>query len=127
MTIELNVNDRKVIRGIHLAVQERGADYLYPESEEVGNTCVNLREDGTGSCIIGTLAVIEGLPTVQDSYAAEDASRWDVSYAVTMAMIEAQSIQDIGATWGEALKKFDRLLIKEGVTQGQIDEIREAV
>lgn len=128
-TIELNENDRKVIRGIYLAVQERGEDYLYPEEEsitgELGEKrCANLREDGTGSCIIGTLAVIEGLPTIRESHATSDASAWGVSDPVEDGMFNAQVTQDTGATWGEALESFDHHLRSGGITEEQINEIR---
>lgn len=125
---ELNENDLKVIRGIHNVVKERGADWRYPNGYVDGNPayaenpidakvcagadggCVNLREDGTGSCIIGSVAVDQKLDTVRVSSAGQDADRWEVSNGVRDAMIGAQSKQDTGFAWGTALARFNTVL-----------------
>lgn len=126
----LNENDIKVIRGIANAVAERGADWLYPREannpdwvNETGG-CYNLLPDGSGACIIGTLAVLEGMPTVRVSYSSLDADNWGVSLSVKKAMGRAQTMQDQGYTWGYALDAFDKTLTNDGVTLKQIQEIR---
>lgn len=124
---ELNENDLKVIRGIHNVVKERGEDWRYPNGKVDGtypedatfdprftNTlfggCFNLLEDGSGACIIGALAVDQGLLTARSNTAALDGDNWKVSYDVREAMITAQTRQDFGYVWGEALNVFNFVL-----------------
>lgn len=122
---ELKDVDRQVIKGIHRVVAERGADWRYPNGRVDGGyiegavtdpewsedgSCYNLLHDGSGACIIGTLAVDQGLPTTRSSSAGSDADRWEVSPVVYLAMREAQQRQDTGYTWGVALEAFDRVL-----------------
>jgi len=123
---DLNENDLKVIKGIHNVVAERGADWRYPTGKVDGTRptgatfdpkytdalfggCYNLilGDDTKGACIIGALAVDQGLPTVRSSSAGADASRWSVSKPVHLAMRSAQIAQDKGFVWGEALKAFN--------------------
>jgi len=97
--------DLQVVRGIVNAVNARGADWVYPDEwrrDGKGTSCKNLREDGSAACIIGFIAVDQGLPTIEDSEAACDAENWGVSGSVGSAMDAAQSAQDGGKTWGYA-------------------------
>ena len=97
--------DLQVVRGIVNAVNERGADWVYPDEWRhagEGTSCRNLREDGSAACIIGFIAVDQGLPTIANNDAADDAENWVVSDSVGSAMQAAQSAQDGGATWGYA-------------------------
>ena len=134
----LNENDKKVIRGIANAVRARGEDWVYPNyrttPEQVAegwslaneNPCYNLLHDGTPACIIGFIAVDQGLPTKRATSAGSDAVRWGVSRQVQIAMIHAQSAQDLGATWGAAMQSFDDVLVKTNyVTAEELAEIRE--
>jgi len=141
--MELTENDKKVIRGIAVVVAERGADFVYPRPGEAtpettpedwhpvllsgayGPGCFNLKLDGSGACIIGALAVNQGLMTNRESSANADAANWNASSAVTFAMQDAQKKQDDGATWGEALEAFDATLANCGVTRKQIESIRK--
>lgn len=135
---ELNDVDKVVIRTIAEVVKERGADWVYPvarttdpdyEEEtdwhEASRTgCVNLKLDGSAACIIGAIAVKAGLPTERVSTAQRDGLRWGVSRPVLAAMCDAQYRQDDMNTWGAALEEFDYILLYNGVTQEQIDQIR---
>ena len=101
--------DLQVVRGIVNAVNARGADWVYPDEwrrDGKGTSCKNLREDGSAACIIGFIAVDQGLPTFEDNNAASDAENWVVSDSVGSAMEAAQSAQDGGATWGYAGEAF---------------------
>lgn len=120
---ELNKNELKVIKGIHRVVAERGADWRYPNGRIDGaqaekdfvfdpdwseeGSCYNLLPDGSAACIIGSLAVDQGLPTYRSGSAGADAHRWGVSTRIEMAMRAAQNLQDAGYTWGVALDAFD--------------------
>ena len=99
--------DLQVVRGIVNAVNERGVDWVYPDEwRRAGTNCKNLHEDGSAACIIGFIAVDQGLPTIENSDAASDAENWVVSDSVGSAMEDAQSTQDGGATWGYAGGEF---------------------
>jgi hypothetical protein len=97
--------DLQVVRGIVNAVNERGADWVYPvewRDPGEGISCKNLHEDGSAACIIGFIAVDQGLPTIEGNGAADDAENWVVSDSVGSAMQAAQSAQDDRKTWGYA-------------------------
>jgi len=97
--------DLQVVRGIVNAVNERGADWVYPDEwrrPDKWVSCKNLHEDGSAACIIGFIAVDQGLPTIEYNNAGCDAENWVVSDPVDSAMQAAQSAQDDGATWGHA-------------------------
>ena len=97
--------DLQVVRGIVNAVNERGVDWLYPVEWRRGGketNCKNLHEDGTAACIIGFIAVDQGLPTSAYSDAVSDAENWVVSDSVGRAMETAQRAQDTGKPWGVA-------------------------
>jgi hypothetical protein len=108
---------------------ERGADYVYPESERIDGACAYVFGDGTPGCIIGAALAAYGVPTSrlaeQEGNGAADVMRslwtsapsqtWDVDdYArVRDLAITVQSRQDgdsipctlgCGAmSWGEAI------------------------
>ena len=101
--------DLQVVRGIVNAVNERGADWVYPDEWRragEGTNCKNLHYDGTAACSIGFIAVDQGLPTFEDNNAASDAGNWVVSDSVGSAREAAQSAQDDGKTWGYAGGEF---------------------
>jgi len=106
--------DLKVIRGIKNAVADRGADWVYPDEWREGGyqagSCFNLRPDGSAACIIGYIAVDQGLDTHAVSSADKDAQNWGVSSVLVMGMIEAQETQDHRKTWGAALEAFERVI-----------------
>ena len=65
-----------------------------------------MREDGTAACIIGFVAVDQGLPTIEGGGASSDAENWVVSRPVGSAMEAAQDAQDGGKPWGVAGESF---------------------
>lgn len=116
--VTLTDTDRKFIAALYAAVKERGADYTYPKPQESGddkyyqqNLCVYKTPDGTPACLIGVAGVNAGL--YMPDYDAEpvgavDALQpFDVSYPVSAAAEVAQSFQDRGRPWGEALLAFE--------------------
>src|SRR5690606_27138965 len=76
--------------------------------------CYNLLPNGDPACIIGFVAVDQGLPTYKSSNAGEDAGRWGVSREVGWAMGRAQRTQDQGWNWGRAARSFFETLDEEG-------------
>lgn len=140
--MDFNDNDKKVIRGIANVVAERGEDWRYPNGWKDGKyiegfkhdpdwsyegRCYNLLPDASGACIIGSLAVDQGLPTKRVSSSGDDASDWGVSAPVGYAMALAQGRQDSGYVWGKALAAFDRQLIDLGATVDELAAIRAEV
>lgn len=133
----VNKNDIKVIRGIRNAVKARGSDWRYPNGMIDGELieqawanndlvdfdpqwtnhmgdCYNLLPNGEPACIIGFIAVDQGLPTQRESNAPSDACRWQVSGSVADAMAAAQTVQDAGFTWGVAVEQFFEYLTDVG-------------
>lgn len=114
-----------VLNATRAVVAEKGEDYVYSNSvAEGGNgSCVYANEDGTPSCLVGH--VIHRLdPEVFKRLAKDEAESgsqvaldlipagyipegfWEES--AEHAMQEVQIHQDIGRTWGEALKTAER-------------------
>lgn len=127
---ELPDVDRKVIDGIDNAIRARGADWVYPQGDgdddwhHGDGNCVNLLPNGDPACIIGFIAVDQGLPTVRESSAPIDAERWGVSGVIGLAMLEAQASQDHGRDWGKARIEFYDTLREFGIdTEGREDEL----
>ena len=122
----------KIIEAMRAVVAEKGSDYVYPESEKDGGTC-QYAHKGTPSCIVGHLihrldpeafahlAVVEadhgsepalGLvyiypngETAEGSYSYLKERLWPED--LDIAIQEAQSAQDFGKTWGDALGEFE--------------------
>lgn len=112
--------DLKVIQGIRNAVAARGKDWVYPKDSGPdwvtdSDTCVNLLPSGEPACIIGFVAVDQGLPTERETSAPQDAADWGVSFPIGKAMIEAQIAQDKGEPWGVAMERFFGVLEDEGM------------
>ena len=111
------------------AVAERGADWVYPaQGSELaeqgwrseGGTCVYALPDGSPACLIG-LALYKidpGLLThVEFQY--DDASRVMGRAGVRDEMLllaagGAQTRQDVGVSWGDALSEYERVLRTAG-------------
>ena len=121
--------DLKIIAGIHKAVEDRGRDWVYPrfeeneKGEEVYNKewtragdCLYVKDDLTPACIVGYALVEAGIPA-RDMQVLEDAEELvrahlslDVSERMTLALDRAQSVQDRGGSWGEAVDAFGKVL-----------------
>lgn len=121
--------DLKIIAGIHKAVEDRGRDWIYPRFEEnekgekVYNkewmrfgSCLYVKDDLTPACIVGYALVEAGIPA-RDMQVLEDAEELvrahlslDVSERMTLALDRAQSVQDRGGSWGEAVDAFGNVL-----------------
>lgn len=123
---ELNDNDKKVIVGIHKAIIARGDDWVYPNDVDYDEKtdqhtfdedwtnedggCYNLLNDGSAACIIGFIAIDQGLHTTRESTAQNDGTRWRVTFLVKEAMAEAQKAQDRNRPWGHALDRFNEVV-----------------
>jgi hypothetical protein len=98
------------------AVNQRGADFVYSKDGSSGpeGGCYYFME-GEPSCIIGTILSYLGIKPsqVQEGSNAESQVRSlfpDTSDVVLEALNEAQTKQDRGDTWGEALDAFSAVV-----------------
>lgn len=107
------------------AVAERGEDFVYPaEGSELAKqgwrsgegTCVYVLPDGTPACLIGlALYKIDPGLLTHVEFQPDSASRVMIRAGVQdemllLAAAMAQDEQDEGASWGESLKKYGRVL-----------------
>ncbi len=127
MTLTLTNNDRKFIAAMEAAVEERGADYVYPQvtgtiddAMHKAGMCVYRDSSGNPACLIGlALAKAEIPGTDIPGYhertrsASELFAEWDtedgygaLSWFIAEASDKAQTEQDNGAAWGDALVAF---------------------
>ena len=100
-------------RALHEAVEEKGADYVYPRA---GLTCTYAEADGSPSCIVGHV-LYKLDPKVYEAVALIESTEESFSVGEIETTIDkdvfadrdvihflgaAQARQDHGATWGEA-------------------------
>ena len=112
--------DEKVIASIRKVVAEKGEDYTYPPEEYVsGDVCAYLTYDEDGrptgpSCIVGHVAVDLGINmavlTEKEGVMANGALAFYFSNTAALALTTAQMKQDSGASWGSALREFERVM-----------------
>lgn len=109
MAIELTLE--KAHELLKRAVEEKGADYVYPEDEKwADGMCRYFRPDGAPLCIVGHVLHYLGVTRVTEGRGAAAAL---LGAGVTTvptthwALQEAQCCQDGGGTWGEALAAFE--------------------
>lgn len=92
-------------------VEKKGADYVDPGANDFGCRYVN-EDQKTPSCIVGHILINNKIvpPDFFFEHNLNETDVSDVSEHVPMtpaaleALVAAQSKQDRGATWGEALK-----------------------
>lgn len=114
-----------VTEALEVAVAERGADFVYPEEWMPSGLCKYQLGDGSAACIVGLAArkidpeiamPFDGAPTsnvIGRALGMVD-SDCDNGYGepegfpfkLRRALDVAQSAQDMGETWGEALKAY---------------------
>ena len=110
------ITDEQFTKALEAVVKERGEDYTYPREEEnpdywILGSCV-YQVEGRPACIIGAaiahlggdLAGISSQNT-NPGKAVKEAGL-EVSGSVSNAMSVAQRAQDIGKTWGDALRAY---------------------
>lgn len=111
----MTYTNEQVIAAIKKAVEAKGQDYVYPRG--LGGRC-DYSRDGEPSCIVGH--VFNYLDTelfekvvrserhlgFSPQLLAIESIREDLTSAQLHALRKAQSIQDAGGTWGEALAAF---------------------
>lgn len=113
----LKITYDMAVAALEAAVEEKGADYVYPESEKVDGACQYLNEDGSPSCIVGNALMRLGvtrLPRhgtgspsaysllVGTGYGPEPVALADERTARLFG--RAQNEQDVGTPWGEAVR-----------------------
>lgn len=109
------ITKAKALELLEAAVAERGADYVYErigfDSNSTGPSCVYVRS-GCPSCLVGLAMTKAGTPI-------EQLAEWDTRFecdaqsvllddglataGAAEVLTVAQSVQDDGGTWGEAL------------------------
>lgn len=106
----------KALEALRKAVEERGEDYVDPNSGPHGRGCVYADEDGPG-CIVDTALVLAGLPVTEllgcnggvedlaDSFLPGDVLNFDD--AGINVLMAAQRAQDYGQPWGDALTQAE--------------------
>lgn len=112
MSIEITYDE--AVDLLKLAVEERGADYVYPRSnrDAFDSGCVYF-EGTTPSCIVGHVLAYKDVDGLDLRYANEIGIANLASFVDnidlviderTVSLLEkAQDAQDSGKTWGEAL------------------------
>lgn len=117
-------SDEEVMAALRKAVELKGSDYVYPKSEKVEGVCQYATSEGTPSCIVGHVVHIldpkafEQLSHVEGVQGTDSASSlaWR-PFDDGMAYLpegfwsgragdflqDAQTLQDGGGTWGDAL------------------------
>ena len=96
------------------AVEEKGGDYVYPDAEY---GCSYLWGDRTPACLVGHVFIYAGvtpgdIEAHEGTQAAEVVSSLfpDTEDRVRAALRAAQTVQDNGGTWAEAVVEFDRVV-----------------
>lgn len=113
--------EKKIVAGIRAAVAERGADYVYPDEwRGTGGGCFYYNEDGTPSCLVGLAIDKAGLTdhvwNKRAKVGAHDLLESmipGIDTRLGVAVEAAQGLQDDGATWGEALARFEEYVPEE--------------
>lgn len=116
----LVVTQEAAMDALRDAVAEKGAEYVYPENEKIGISCSYVW-DGRPSCIVGNalhrLGVsldILGRFEMTTAASVLDSLRYRkilvVDTETRQAYDEAQTAQDDGRPWGEALAAAEESL-----------------
>lgn len=102
---------------VRRAVEERGRDFVYPwewmEHPPLCDTpcCVYRRKDGTPSCIVGLAVSYLRPDVVLEEFVLANAALIGLADDSASKYAEvAQSEQDVGVSWGEALDAAERSL-----------------
>ncbi len=124
MTVKIDAE--LVIKTLREVVAEKGTEYIY--ADEMGRTagaayCVNFYQDGSPACIAGHVyqrwfdqdiltpeqwELIDRRGGVESVFARIDPTVY-ISSAAAAVLTEAQERQDIGESWGVALRRADGL------------------
>jgi len=109
-----NITEEQVTEAMRQVIEEKGADYVYPEEEKLihggGQMCRYGTEKGEPLCLIGHVIVKLGT-TLHRQMEGRPASGVLRSIGVTDERVleaadRAQTYQDRGDIWGEALEKY---------------------
>jgi hypothetical protein len=114
---------RQFTEAMRAAVAERGENWVYPANDQVAHDtgwrdgrgfCQYTTADGEPGCLIG-LALHKIDPSIVPAYgslmgADLTLKAFGLPHSVQVAAQSAQSAQDDGETWGEALAQYERAL-----------------
>lgn len=119
MTLILTEKDQEFIKALNETVEEYGRNYVYPADKKVLYVGVPMclyfdqKNPEKPLCLIGVALSKLGYTTDDMSYSAGAAlvlKDLGFSSDVAEAARTAQSNQDFGRTWGEALDAFNKEL-----------------
>lgn len=118
---EYRFTKEQALEALRKAVKLKGEDYVYPEEEKFMGSCRYANDEGSPSCIVGHVVYIldpeafkhlAAVEAEQETTAVEDLTiAYEGSYlpedfwdrATARVLQEAQSKQDTGSKWGDAL------------------------
>lgn len=110
----IHITKTKALRLLREAVAKRGADYVY---KKPGATCKYVVKGDQPSCMVGEVLLEAGLDpkvlyrtplnklSINSLVDELDPDVIQVDDAARVLLNEAQVFQDIGSTWGEALRE----------------------
>lgn len=121
--MSITIDKDRALELLHAAVNERGEDYVYPKHDD---RCYYVNEDHTPGCLVGAALVNAGVTIDQliefgdggEIYGSSEMAG-DLCYTLRdheIAEIDAyartlfslaQSVQDRGDTWGDAVREAD--------------------
>jgi len=97
------------------AIEEKGEGYVYPRRPVSETYMCRYVLDGKPSCLIGHAMYYNGDPLAEiakhegrGAYAPVSALHQGLDWYVIHALQEAQGGQDVGETWGSALRRYDQ-------------------
>lgn len=106
-----NLTTGEFLHTLRQVVAEKGADYVYPESERLESGACRYWHNGQPSCIIGHALDVLGLvvpPPLEGSSAPYVLDEFGAPVQVGRVAGYAQATQDLGGSWGEALMAAEK-------------------
>jgi hypothetical protein len=124
--MNLTADDELFIKAIRDVVADAGEDFTYPdewrhltpEEKEMGLTGCRYVADGQPACLIARALARMGVTTAEladyEGSSAESVMEAHGEFSLTIreAADSAQTVQDAGRNWGQALLAFDRYLVR---------------
>lgn len=113
MPLPKRVDKREALQLLRKARDEKGKDYIDPNSEDDWGMCEYTTPDALAGCIVGHVFTYAGVPLGGLRYVQGDAaavvrqacvsSYVNFTPGAIKALAKAQQMQDTGSPWGEAV------------------------
>lgn len=107
-----NLTAGEFLHTLRQVVAERGANYVYPESERLESGACRYWHNGQPSCMIGHALDVLGLvvpPSLEGLSAPYVLYEFGAPVQVGRVAVYVQAAQDLGGSWGEALVAAERV------------------